>query len=323
VVFFSILCIAFSGCARETEFKEPYDVVSKSKEYGITESYEEELEAPGENNFYAEDVAVGGTENTTDEEITEGLAQAVGLFDVGQREILYSRNLYDKLYPASTTKVLTAYVAIKHAKLNKKATVSETALQLDADSSVCGLQVGDQLTLEQLLYGLMLESGNDAANVIAETVSGSIEDFVKLMNQEAKAIGATDSHFANAHGLHDEQHYVTLYDLYLIFNKAISEDFFMKLLSTPNYTVNYTNSAGESITRDWASTNWYMEGTAETPEGITIIGGKTGTTNAAGNCLVLLSRTPKNDPYISIVLKSETKENLYTQMSELLKKALK
>ncbi|MEI3340415.1 MAG: serine hydrolase [Eubacterium sp.] len=135
--------------------------------------------------------------------------------------------MYEKRYPASTTKILTAYLALKYGKLDDTLTVSQDAIYtLMAGSSICGLKPGDKITLEDALYGLMLCSGNDAANVIAEYISGSTEKFADLMNEEAKALGATQSHFVNAHGLPDEDHYTTAYDLYLIFNAAIkNEDF--------------------------------------------------------------------------------------------------
>ena len=114
-------------------------------------------------------------------------------------------------------KILTLYLALKYGTLSDIVTVSDNAVAVPSDSSVAGLRSGVQLTLEDLLYGLMLPSGNDSAVAIAEHISGSVDAFVELMNKEANALGATNSHFVNPHGYHDENHYTTAYDLYLSF----------------------------------------------------------------------------------------------------------
>jgi D-alanyl-D-alanine carboxypeptidase (penicillin-binding protein 5/6) len=163
-----------------------------------------------------------------------------------------------------------------------------------------------------------MRSGNDAANTIAEMISGSTEAFAQLMNEEAQALGATNSHFVNPHGLSDEEHYTTLYDLYLIFQAAVSDDTFCTIINTGSHTATYQNSAGETVTAEWSTTNRYLKGEQEAPEGVTVVGGKTGTTDAAGYCLVLYSKDDSGTPYISIVLKGDSRDDLYVQMNELL-----
>mgnify|MGYP000557905175 FL=1 len=223
------------------------------------------------------------------------------------------------MYPASTTKILTAYLALKYGNLDDVLTVSSDAVNtLMSGSSICGLKPGDQLTLDQALYGLMLCSGNDAANVIAEYISGSTDKFAELMNKEAQALGATSSHFVNPHGLPDDNHYTTAYDLYLIFNAAIKDDRFVNYISTKKYTTSYTDASGAQVDQVWVNTNGYLKGTYDMPENVTVIGGKTGTTEAAGSCLVLYSENQDKKPYISIVLKGNSKKELYTLMTELL-----
>lgn len=118
--------------------------------------------------------------------------------------MLYSQNLFEKLYPASTTKILTAYIILKNCDLNATVTVSHDAANPGHSSSVCGLKEGDIITVQDLLYGLLLESGNDAAIALAEYCSGSVEEFAKLMNSTAKSFGATNSNFVNPSGLPDE-----------------------------------------------------------------------------------------------------------------------
>ena len=187
-----------------------------------------------------------------------------------------------------------------------------------ADSSKCGLAAGDVLTVRDLLYGLLLVSGNDAANVLAEYYSGSIDKFAEEMNREAKALGATQSHFVNANGLPDEDHYTTVYDMYLIFQAAIQTQDFIDIIHTQSYDAAYQNASGNTVTQTWESTNRYLNGQTTEPEDITVIGGKTGTTNAAGYCLVLYSKNKKGDDIVSIVYKGKTRSDMYTLMNQIL-----
>ena len=133
--------------------------------------------------------------------------KSAAVIDVSARKIKYEYQLFQKVYPASTTKLLTAYIALKYGNLSDRITVSTSAAAVPTGSSVAGLKAGDQITLEDALYGLILRSGNDCANVIAEHISGNISKFALLMNQEAKSMGATKTHFVNPHGFPDTNHY--------------------------------------------------------------------------------------------------------------------
>lgn len=115
-------------------------------------------------------------------------AEGAGAFNIDTHQVLYSQNLFEKLYPASTTKILTAYIILKNCDLNATVTVSHDAANPGHSSSVCGLKEGDVITVQDLLYGLLLESGNDAAIALAEYCSGSVEEFAKLMNSTAKVL---------------------------------------------------------------------------------------------------------------------------------------
>lgn len=302
-----------SGCGKEITFENAYNVYDTTSAYGMDTSAKEE-----EVSYFADNLCVTGTENLLSEGVTEGISEAAGLFDLGSHEVKYAKNIYEKLYPASTTKILTAYVALKYGDLAATTTVTEEELQLESGSTTCGLSVGDTVSLQELLYGLILCSGNDAANVIADMISGSVEEFANLMNQEAQALGATNSHFVNPHGLQNEEHYTTVYDMYLIFNAAVQDERFVQLINTQSHTANFLNSAGETVVKEWTTTNKYLKGDETAPEGINVIGGKTGTTNDAGYCLVLYSKKGEDIPYISIVFKADSRDNLYHQMTELL-----
>ena len=129
-------------------------------------------------------------------------------------ETVYEQDADERVYPASLTKIMTCLIALENGNLSDVITIDEAALAgLDQDSSVVGLQVGEQITLENLLYCMMVHSGNDAANAVAEYIAGSTADFVRMMNERAYALGCKDTHFNNPHGLHDESHYTTARDL--------------------------------------------------------------------------------------------------------------
>jgi len=243
---------------------------------------------------------------------------ASGLFDLSKSTVLEAHSIFTKVYPASTTKILTAYLALKYSNLDDVVTVSENAVNLESGSQMCGLEAGDKLTMRDLLYGLLLHSGNDAAVAAAEHISGSSDAFVALMNKEAASMMATQTHFANPDGLHDDNHYTTVYDLYLIFNECIKNDTFTTIIDTPSYTGTVTHSNGTQERITWKATNYYFQGEADPPANITVLGGKTGTTDEAGSCLILYTKDADQKPYISIIMDALNKTELYDTMNELL-----
>lgn len=309
-----LLCCS---CGKDVEIKDPYDI-SDSATNAQDEAVTEFTGSSAELHYFAENLCVAPIEQTSSESVTDEVVQAMGVFLPTDKTISYQKNIYDKMYPASTTKILTAYLAITLANPDDIVTISAHATDQASDSSVCGLQTGDQIKMSDLLYGLMLKSGNDAAIAIAEHISGSEEAFAELMNETARSFGATNSHFVNPNGLHDEQHYTSVYDLYLIFAKAIELEDFLKLIQTTSYTVYYTDANGGPVSQSWRNTNKYLNGEVSQPDGVTVLGGKTGTTNAAGYCLVLLSQNDKKEPVISIILKSDGRSNLYYVMNQVL-----
>ena len=310
-----VFVIGLTGCtSKEVVLENAYDVCDTSAKYGITENG-----ASQSAEFFARDLDVTEDENLGLEKTTERVAEAAGVFLTSKKEAVYKKNIFEKLYPASTTKILTAYVALKNGNLDDVVTVSANAANQASDSSVCELKEGDKITLRDLLYGLMLRSGNDAAVAIAEHISGSSEEFVVLMNAEAKALGATGSHFVTPNGLHDEEHYSTVYDMYLFMNAAVKNETFLEIIKSSHYTANYTDAAGNPVTKEWDSTNKYLMGTEPMPEGVTVIGGKTGTTGEAKYCLVQYNENTAKEPVISIVLKADSRDNMYLLMSEMLK----
>lgn len=268
--------------------------------------------------FAMELCVADGDVNVNDEVLDMSGATAAGLFDLNDHSVLYAKNIHTRLDPASLTKLMTAVVALKYGNPDDMITATSNVVITESGATLCGLAEGDQLTLNQALHALLMKSANDAAVVIAEHISGSVEAFAELMNEEAKAIGATNSHFVNPHGLTAENHYVTAYDMYLIFNEAIKYDLVTEIISMNSYDSVYKDKNGNSKQLSLKSTNWYLTGNATAPDQVNVVGGKTGTTNAAKNCLVLLARDTASNPYIAVILRSEERQLLYTEMTDLL-----
>ncbi len=266
---------------------------------------------------FASDLCVAG-DTVALNDISFSNSEKAGLFDLDNSQVLFAQNLHQKAYPASITKVMTAILAAKYADMSQEVTVSARAVDLGEDSQVCGLREGDVLTMDELFRGMMIFSGNDAAIAIAETVGGSVENFVEMMNQEAQALGATNTHFANPHGLQDEEHYTTVYDIYLMLREAMNYDVFMDVAKEGYCTLHVTHKDGKSESLYLSSTDQYMVGQKEAPKGVTVIGGKTGTTDEAGSCLALISQNSYGQPFISIVLGAQGKTSLYDHMNQLL-----
>ncbi len=256
------------------------------------------------------------TENTTF--VPDDIGSA-GLFDLNQSRVIYANNIHGKLYPASMTKVMTALVALKYGNLDDMLVASENAVIDEYGVQTFGIQAGDRMTLDQALHILLIKSANDIGIMIAEHIAGSVEGFSELMNTEAVRIGATNSHFTNPHGLHDEEHYTTAYDMYLIFQETLQYEEFKQIIAMDSYTTVYTNAEGMPCEATVRSTIQYQTGNYPVPGNITILGGKTGTTNAAGNCLILLVKDTSGNQYIAVIMRARERAALYEKMNALLK----
>lgn len=270
-----------------------------------------------EADFFADNLCVTNEEVEFDEFYTNDEFKGALVFDISEQEVIFSEHANDKLYPASTTKILTAYLALKYGNLEDYVTISETAVDVPSDSSTAHLKAGDVLTLKDLLYALMLPSGNDSAVAIAEHISGNVDDFVKLMNTEANLLGASNTHFTNPHGYQNEDHYTTAYDLYLIFNECIKDETFLEIVSSKSYSTTISGKDGSGRNVTWGQSNQFINGNRETPKGITFFGGKTGNTYDAGSCLIMYGKNASDTPYISIIMGATSRRNLYDNMTFL------
>lgn len=311
VLLCTAMVFSISGCGKTKTVPNPYRIGSSI--FGLLHAEDGSFQ----NHLMSSKVCVAN-ENTENDQVDMSLAESAGLFDITNLETVYAKNVHEKLYPASTTKVLTAYIVLKHGNLDDVVTVSKENIALEKDSSNCGLKTGDQISIKDLLYGLLLKSANDAANVLADYISGSTDEFARLMNEEARALGATNSHFVNAHGLHDDDHYTTVYDLYLIFQKALENEEFREICGSTSYQASYTDASGKNVTAQWDNTMQYFTRNKIPPEDVTVLAGKTGTTTKALSCLVLLSENKAGEEFISIILKSQDRGVLYEEMNDLL-----
>lgn len=220
-------------------------------------------------------------------------AQAAVLMDAKTGQVLYDRNMNKKLAPASTTKIMTAIIAIESGRLDETTRVSIHAASTPGSS--LNLYPGQSITLRELLTGLLLRSGNDAAVAIAEHLAGSLDAFVVIMNQKAGSIGALHTHFRNPHGLSAPNHVSTAFDLAWITRYALNNPTFAEIVGTKETNIEWLDRKGKSHDRNLRNTNkllWMLEDA----DGV-----KTGTTNAAGPCLVS-SATRNNQKLIAVVL---------------------
>ena len=208
------------------------------------------------------------------------------LIDANSGTVLYGKNIHEPYYPASITKILTAYIIINHCDLDDTVTFTHSAVNtLEPGSSILGARVGDQMSVRDCLYALLLQSANEVANALAEHCSGSVEAFAELMNEEAKKLGCVDSNFANPSGLNNENHYTSAHDMSLIAKAAFSDPTFLEIDKTLYYDV----PAGQlqQYPDGW---RYYMHHRMMKKNDSLyyngIIGGKTGYTSLAGNTLV-------------------------------------
>lgn len=316
------ICLILCGCdtpmkVTSSEFLPKLDVPEISAE--VEDFAKNSLESTFAGEFLYEDICFE-TENVSNGTEYAFVGDVAGAFCVTDRSVIYSKNLYNKVYPASTTKLLTCLTAFKYGDLNAVYTVKEDNCGVTTPGAqLCGFSRGDTLTLEQLLYCLMIHSGNDAAVAVAECVSGSVSSFVEKMNREAARIGAKDTHMSNPSGLHAVDHYTTAFDIYLIFHECLKNKELTKIISTKEYTCTFKDITGSEKVMPMTATNQYFSGKKKAPEGITVLAGKTGVTAAAGYCLIILSEDTKGKQYITCVFHSNSYDTLYNDMNELLK----
>lgn len=255
--------------------------------------------------------SANGTEGPVLPEDPDILAKAALLVEVESGAIAYAKNEHQELYPASLTKVMTSLLVLEAIEdgvlsMDQEITASETAFAgLSSDGSNAGIKPGEIMTVRNLLYCMLVVSANEACNILAEAVSGSVEDFVRAMNQRAAELGCENTHFVNPNGLHDPQHYTSAWDMYLITREAMNHPDFLEISDTANVIIPATNLSKE---RNYWTTNhllstWRVIGYLnKEAHGI-----KTGSTDAAGHCLIS-SAARGSLHYVSVILGADRVE---------------
>lgn len=274
---------------------------------------------------HAKAMAIMGNQYSDNVELSASDISAKGavLIEQSSSKVLFQKDSNKRMYPASTTKLLTALVAIENGDLEEIITVGDEIKLMDPGSSRAWIRIGERMKLSDLLMGLMLPSGNDAAYTIAVNIGRrlasnpslkkeeAIKIFVDKMNERAAEIGAKDSHFVNPHGIHNIEHYTTPYDLALIAREALKHDFFRQVVGTYKYDgISINNQA-----HGWVNTNKLLDkGSSSYYEYATGI--KTGFTTPAGYCLV--SSGSKGDMDVIAVILNATKAGQFTDSKKLI-----
>jgi len=239
-------------------------------------------------------------------------AEAAVLIDADTGQVLFEKNMSRRMYPASTTKIMTGLLAMEQLQDDDVLTISQQVVNdVPRNTSHIALTSGEQISVKNAMYAMMLPSANDAADALAERIAGSFDDFALLMNQRAKQLGALDTSFVNAHGLHNPNHYTTAYDLALITREAACNQRFMRFFGTPRYTVPATNLQPDE--RPLTNQQWMLleDMWVYSPE---VIGGKVGFTDEARYTMSTVGQ--KNGrTLVCVVMKSGHDERFYdTQM---------
>ena len=311
-VLSALIVLSMTGCSRG--YISSYSDNSGRSSFSLTAV---SADFSGRAGLYAQDMPVPGEGIS----LNIGKNNASALFDLDGGTTVVENNITKKIYPASTTKIMTALLAIKYGKMDTMLKASSTVAGLEWEAQKIGIEPGDKMTLDQALHYLMVYSANDAAIMIAEHIGGTYDEFIDMMNKEAASLGATCTHFVNPHGLHRDDHYTTAYDLFLIFQECLKYDKFRELIRLDSYNTVFHDKDGNIRAIEVPSTDNYLVGVTKAPNSIRVIGGKTGTTNQAGSCLIILSESSSGREFVSVVLGSKDSPSLYVSMNQLLRKA--
>lgn len=316
VVLFGIFLILLIRQERELDLSEPYTPTISANETGtaslgdtrssqMADAFASRL-CVSEDSLVLEGVSLQGSQE-------KGL-----LFNLETKEALFAQGIYDQVYPASITKIMTALLTIKYGNMEDLVTITAEDLALEEGSQMSGMIEGDQVTMDQLFHALVIYSANDAAMAIARQIGGSVDHFVEMMNEEALSLGMTGTHFMNPHGLHDGNHYTTVYDVYLMLKEVYSYSQFTDAAQMKVYQLTVTRADGSQVTYRLDSTDKYLTGEKILPKDVTFLCGKTGTTDEAGSCLAVIVQNAYGLPYMAVILNADNRSILYEDMNTLL-----
>ena len=290
------VCLLLGGCQERTDVADAYDVYATSDTYQLTESSTEKSIS-----LLGQDLCVGGTENTAAADgIDTDYAQSAAVFSVQDEEITYAQNIYQRMYPASTTKIMTLLVAIENSSPKDIVTFTETGIRdVTWDSSNINAQLGETMTMKDCWMAAYIKSANEVCAQIAETVGGTEANFVEMMNQKAKELGCTHTHFANASGLPDENHYSSAHDLAKIMRACLRNKRFRQVMKCSNYKIPATNLSEARVMH----THMPLMAKESNLYYADCIGGKTGFSTDAQHTLVTAAER-NGRTYIAVTMRA-------------------
>ena len=302
--FFACLSVVYICCpkwfGRFLGYQEAYKAVASGNVIPLSDNAADMLRVP-------KDVSVPDIEAALENNLNENFQysfQTEAAYVVDENgDVLYAQKEHTKLYPASTTKLMTAYLALTHTEdLDELITVDELTGCYEWGSLLLYLEQGDQITMRDLLHALLMCSYNDSATAIAMEIGGSLEGFASMMNAQLQTIGANETHFVTPHGLHDDEHYTTAHDLNLILQMAYELESLREIMMTETATIKIIRD-DEPIYYDLKNASFFLRDAYEVPT-MEYVGGKTGYTEKAGSCLASVFDF-NGTKYFSTIMKSE------------------
>lgn len=307
------LILIFSGCAKTPAHGAEHFYYGPYVEKTVPGSLSMDVKISG----LARGKCILPEENGDPSLVKAGFA---GVFSETDLRTVYQLNAAERMYPASMTKMMTALLVIENTEdYEEKVLITQEAFEgLTPDASVAYLKKDCFYTVKDLLIGLLIPSGNDAANALAIHISGSVSAFAEKMNERARELGMFNTHFVNPHGLHDAKHYTTVYDLYLLARECEKYRLFKDICTMKTAEVICNHPDGSITGQSYTATNSYVREFVAPPEGVRILGGKTGSTREAGRCLTLITESDSGKLYFAVIGKVNGYDALYTEMNRLL-----
>lgn len=298
----------------DKEFSIEYGMLDNNESYSLGTGVGDSQNAK----LFAADYCTSDVDITNTSTINSDYVYAAAAYNLASKEVLYSYKANERVNPASLTKIMTAIIVLENCNLDDTVTIGDVSIK-EGGAQVFKLNQGDKITVRDLLSVSTIYSGNDASLALAIHVAGSEEGFVELMNEKAKALGCTHTNFMNCNGLTHEEHYTTAHDLYLMFTEAMKYPEFVTMMNTPSMEINYSSAEGEYISKTITTTDKYLTGEYASPDNVVIVGGKTGSTNAARKCLMVYCTDNSGTPYICVIMGAEDESTLYNMMTNLIK----
>ena len=310
--FFLVGIIALVLFTRGGQINEPLPY-SRSARMFETSVQESSTVAEG----IAENLCVGASNNALDGvDAQEG--EMAGLFDIRNGEIPFSQNIYQQKSAGRLAQLMTVLVAYETLDMDSSVTIEQEDIPYGAYRT-CGLSVGNVISGRQLLNAAAVYSAEDACLALARAASGSASAFVESMNNKAKELGMTNTSYTDPAGTDEEGQYTTVYDTYLLLNAILEHPDLTNTLGLSSYTLDYSRADGEQKQQWLSSDNLYVTGTASSPRGVTVLGGKMNAA-AENNYAALLVQDNYGNPYVVIVLNTDSQVNLYERMEQMMEK---